>query len=257
MDSIGAKLVQLVHHDFNMLVSGRKLSEDTITQIIVLSEGAFYKHRMIRPKTDRQPPDNTPILLDWHIIQHIYDLHSTLLSVGIAELAVPPPSDVDVGNDDKLALKITATFRRTLPGLRIAGKWLRANNGTLMKDPEYIAIFEEKGGGVKVSKEHPDKISKCSVKTIEFWSRYVDFICALMEAFPKSNLPVLTSPLDEDIDMRGFLPLKKLIGTRNATGGQTISEKPHPNAEHLMRIHDLLDDARILAELPVSLDHIF
>lgn len=254
MGSIAVKLDQLVQHDFNLLVSDRKLLEDTIAQIIVLSEGAFYKHRMIRPKTDRRPPANTSALLDWRIIRHIYDLHSTLLSVGIAELAVPPPSDVDVGDNEKLALKITATFRRTLPGLRIASKWLRANNGTLMKDPEYIAFCEEeKNKGIVVSKEHPDKISGYSVKTVEFWSRYVEFICALAEAFPQSSLPALTTPLDEDANMRGFLPLKKLMGEDNSTGGPGSPEMPHPNAEQLMRIHDLLEDARLLAELPYSL----
>ncbi|KAJ3560993.1 hypothetical protein NP233_g10473 [Leucocoprinus birnbaumii] len=253
MDSIGAKLDQLIQHDFNLLVSERKLLEETIAQIIVLSEGAFYKHRMIRPKTDLRPPANTSVLLDWRIIRHIYDLHSTLLDVGIAELKVPPPSDVDVGDDDKLALKITATFRRTLPGLRIAGKWLRANNGTLLKDPEYVAFTEEqKGKGFEVSKKYPEKISRHSAKTSDFWSRYVEFIVALSKAFPKTSLPGLTSPLDEDVDMRGFLPLRKLMGEENATDSPGSPEKPHPNAEQLMRIHDLLEDAKLLAALPNS-----
>jgi hypothetical protein len=259
MDSISAKLDQLVHDDFNLLVSDRKLLEDTIAQIVVLSEGAFYKHRMIRPKTDRRPPANTSVLLDWRIIRHIYDLHSTLLNVGTAELAVPPPSDVDVG-ENSLALKITATFRRTLPGLRIASKWLRANNGTLMKDPEFVAFCEEeRSRGNEVTKENSDKISGNSTRTIEFWTRYVEFISALAEAFPQSSLPTLTSPLDEDVDMRGYLPLKKLMDEEITTDGQgspQVREKPHPNAEQLMRIFDLLGDARILAELPVSVHHI-
>ncbi|KXN88439.1 Protein SMG7 [Leucoagaricus sp. SymC.cos] len=256
MDSISSKVDQLAHHDFNLLVSERNLLADVISQIIVLSEGAFYKHRMIRPKTDRRPPANTSVLLDWRIIRHIYDLHSTLLNIGKAELAVPPPSDVDVG-EDSLALKITATFRRTLPGLRIASKWLRANNGSLMKDPEFIVFQEEeKAKGNQVTKEQPNKISGHSTRTIEFWTCYVEFISALAAAFPKTSLPALASPLDEDIDMRGFLPLKKLISKEDTNDGQgspRSREKPHPNAEQLMRIHDLLEDAKLLAELPNSL----
>ncbi|KAF9453313.1 hypothetical protein P691DRAFT_60717 [Macrolepiota fuliginosa MF-IS2] len=255
MDSIGRKLDHLVHHDFGLLVSERQLLSETISQIIVLSEGVFCKHRMIRPKTERQLPANTPILLDWRIIRHILDLHSTLLNVGKAELAVPPPSDVAVG-ENSLALKITATFRRTLPGLRIASKWLRANFRTLLQDPEFIALQEQKkSNGIEVSKDVPHKISGCSAITIEFWKGYTEFVRALAEAFPKTNLPALTSPLDEDVDMRGFLPLKKLMGENDEGVGQGSTqtrERPHPNAEQLMRIYDLLEDAKLLAELPSS-----
>ncbi len=141
MDSIGRKLDQLVHDDFNLLVSERLLLADTISQIIVLSQGAFCKHRMIRPRTEHPVPANTSVLLDWRIIRHIFDLHGTLLNVGKAELTVPPPSDVDV-SENGLALKITAVFRRTLPALRIASKWLRANSRTLLQDPEYLAFSE-------------------------------------------------------------------------------------------------------------------
>lgn len=256
MDSIGRKLDHLVHCDFNLLVSERHLLADTISHIIVLSESAFCKHRMVRPKTERPVPANTSILLDWRIIRHILDLHSTLLNVGKTELAVPPPSDVDVG-ENSLALKITAVFRRTLPGLRIASKWLRANFKTLMQDPEYVAFREqEKAKGIEVSKEAPHKISGYSIRTVEFWKSYADFVRALEEAFPKSSLQALTSPLDEDIDMRGFLPLKKLMGEDNEgddQGSPQTREKPHPNAEQLMRIYDLLEDAKLLVELPVSL----
>lgn len=253
MDSICRKLDQLVHHDFNLLVSHRHLLPDTISQIIVLSESAFCTHRMIRPKTDRQLPANTSVLLDWRIIRHIFDLHSTLLNVGRAELAVPPPSDVN-GGENGLALKITAVFRRTLPGLRIASKWLLANYRTLMQDPESIAAQnQETMKRIELSKDSPDKISGHSVQTIKFWENYIEFVGALLEAFPKNSLPALVSPLDEDLDMRGFLPLKKLMGENGEQDGQT-REKPHPNVEQLMRIHDLLEDARLLSELPVGLN---
>ncbi len=55
--------------------------------------------------------------------------------------------------------------------------------------------------------------------------------------------------------MRGFLPLKKLMDDNLEEGDQgspQVREKPHPNVEQLMRIYDLLEDARLMAELPVS-----
>ncbi|EKM78372.1 hypothetical protein AGABI1DRAFT_75950 [Agaricus bisporus var. burnettii JB137-S8] len=255
MDSISCKLDQLVQHDFNLLVSQRHLLPDVISQVIVLSESAFCINRMIRPKADRQLPASTSVLLDWRIIRHIFDLHSTLLDVGTAELAVPPPSDVN-GGETSLALKITAVFRRTLPGLRIASKWIIANHKTILQDPEFVAWKEqEQAKGIQISKESPEKISGYSVQTIKFWDSYIEFIRALMEAFPRKNLPALVSPLDEDLDMRGFLPLKKSMGGDGEQGGlgsvQT-RERPHPNAEQLMRIHDLLEDARRISELPHS-----
>lgn len=255
MDSISCKLDQLVQHDFNLLVSQRHLLPDVISQVIVLSESAFCINRMIRPKADRQLPASTFVLLDWRIIRHIFDLHSTLLDVGTAELAVPPPSDVN-GGETSLALKITAVFRRTLPGLRIASKWIIANHKTILQDPEFVAWKEqEQAKGIQISKESPEKISGYSVQTIKFWDSYIEFIRALMEAFPRKNLPTLVSPLDEDLDMRGFLPLKKSMGgdgEQGDLGSIQTRERPHPNAEQLMRIHDLLEDARRISELPVS-----
>lgn len=253
MDSISRKLDQLVQHDFNLLVSQRHLLSDVISQVIVLSESAFCINRMVRPKTDRQLPASTFILLDWRIIRHIFDLHSTLLDVGTAELAVPPPSDVN-GGENSLALKITAVFRRTLPGLRIASKWILANYKTLGQDPEFVALKEqEQAKGIQMLKESPEKISGYSVQTMKFWDSYIEFIRALTEAFPKKNLPALASPLDEDLDMRGFLPLRKLMDSdQSGPGSVQTREKPHPNAEQLMRIHDLLEDARRVSELPVS-----
>jgi protein SMG7 len=57
------------------------------------------------------------------MIDHLLDLHGALLEVGEDELRDLPPID----SIDDLAQRITATFRRTLPALRIASKWLRAN----------------------------------------------------------------------------------------------------------------------------------
>jgi hypothetical protein len=63
--------------------------------------------------------------------------------------------------------------------------------------------------------------------------------------------------LEEDVDMRGFLPLKKLMvgeekGEVESKGeGNKAAAQVHPNEEQLMRIADLLNDAKLLTEFEV------
>jgi len=54
--------------------------------------------------------------------------------------------------------------------------------------------------------------------------------------------------------MRGFVPLKNLMGEVRSTKGDTLpaplgqAQDDHPNAWQLMRISDLLQDAKELAD---------
>lgn len=269
MKSISPKHDDKVSNGFFALVSERHLSIDTISNIVVLSQGALWKHRMIRhvpaPNHRGHPPipvpPGTPKLIEWSIVSHLLDLHIDLLEVGKDELKDPPQMD---GLED-LAQRISATFRRTLPALRIASKWLRANFSYIAQDLEYAAFLEQEkqrdeetqiGEGMQKKSSH--KISAFSPKTRLFWETYAQFILALSQAFPKRDLPAFDAPLEEDTDMRGFLPLKSLMGEdKKIDGGKSIGgnmarEQVHPNVEQLMRISDLLDDANYLAKLEVS-----
>jgi hypothetical protein len=177
-------------------------------------------------------------------------MHIVLLEVGKHELKELPSMD-NVDNDP--AQRITATFRRILPPLRIASKWLRSNLVYVMQDPEFKAYQQkEKSKGAKIPQKGEGKISGHSHHTVRFWNRYTQFMTALANAFPDERLLPLSDPLEEDIDMRGFLPLKKAVGesfslTDSGTSGRV------PNEEQLMRISDLLADARAMIEIDVSL----
>lgn len=203
-----------------------------------------------RPSRNRHneihiPPEGTEIQIEWDILNHLLDLHLSLLEVGKDELKDPPQTDVT----DDPAQRISATFRRTLPALRIASKWLRANFKYLSSDREFLAFQKtEKLKGIDVFKADPAKISAYSTKTIDFWKAYAAFMLLLLQAFPKDKLPVFDGPLDEDIEMIGFLPLQGYL----AENKKTAAEKVHPNVEQLMRISDLFADAKELIELPVS-----
>lgn len=273
MDSLSPKHAEGVCDDLMALVSERILPIDQISKVIVLSEGALWKHRMIRdPGITDQNPTSPPAIsaaaIETRILSHILALHRVLLQVGIVELEAPPE---DAAEND-LAQRITATFRRTLPALRIAGKWLRAN---------LRYVLESQGADAPLEKERYQRSERYSrmVRSIKmgerstgvprFWSTYAEFSSALLRAFPAERLPVMNAPLEEDIEMRGFLPLRKMVGEgrssvegkglghegvaedRNLIAAQT-RDQVHPNVEQLMRIADLLDDANALVEMEVS-----
>ena len=264
MNSISPKHSEKVYNDFYSLVSDRHLPIDMITSSIVLSQGALWKHRMIRDnavthtRDDSSPavPAGTPTVVEWAILDHLLDLHCALLEVGKDELKDIPPMD---GIDD-LAQRITATFRRTLPALRIASKWLRANFKYVVQDQEFASFQKtEKGKDPESSnKKSTNKISGHSTKTLQFWKTYAQFSLALSLAFPANELPSLSAPLEEDIEMRGFSPLRNLMG-ESKTSSEKLSadgvgqsrEQVHPNVEQLMRIADLLDDAQALVAMEV------
>lgn len=243
-----------VYEDFHRLVGNRDLSGDTISNVVVLSEGALWKHRMIRDtnsartkhEVTRSPEAN--IVLEWRIFRHLLDIHIALLEVGKQELKEAPSME-KVDND--LAQRITATFRRTLPALRIASKWLKANINYVMQDPEFKAHQQkERSKGGEPSQKAQGKISGHSGHTIRFWNRYSQFVTSLAHAFPEKDLVPLSHPLEEDIDMRGFLPLKKAMGEGVSVKDRTA--EAHPNEEQLMRISELLSDAKDIAALENS-----
>jgi protein SMG7 len=243
MDATSPEQTDRVREEFDSLVSGRVLPIDTIWKVVVLGHGALWKHRMIRDMGQNKKSDAiltaaSSAAIESRILIHIFSLHITLLKIGLVELAESPPEDAAEGD---LAQRITATFRRTLPALRIAGKWLSANF-------KYVLRAQE-----AVGKERDT-----------LWATYSRFSSVLSNVFPIERLPPMTTPLDEDIEMRGFLPLgrmmfgeTKCIATENEKGDDG-SKAPagqglvHPNEEQLMRIADLLDDAKALMAMENS-----
>ncbi|KAF9523815.1 hypothetical protein CPB83DRAFT_898487 [Crepidotus variabilis] len=247
-----------VAKSFYTLVSQRHLPDNMILSTIVLSQGALWKHKIIRDTQSSHPsrqndlssaPLGTDVQIEWAIVDHLLDLYFSLLEVGKDELKDPPHTDVS----GDLAQIISATFRRTLTALRIASKWLRANFKYLARDREFLAFQKaEKLRGVEILKTEPTKMSGYSTKTIRFWKAYAAFMLLLSQAFPDDNLPVFDGPLEEDLEVRGFLPLQGYMTESKKAGVNGVAEQVHPNVEHLMRISDLLADAKSLAELEHS-----
>ncbi|KAJ7594373.1 hypothetical protein C8J56DRAFT_745711, partial [Mycena floridula] len=231
-DVVARKLMKSTNDEFFDLVSYRHMPEDLISSFIVLSQSALWKHLMIQdPPGSRKKGSSdsaqtilSASVIEARIFEYILALHTSLLEVGIDQLKEPPP--VDAAEND-LAQRITAVFRRTLPALRIASKWLLANYDYVMRD---LASDVSSTGPILST----------------FWKAYADFLRALSRAFPVDRLPSMTGALDEDVEMRGFLPLRDMMGGNS--GSRLPAGQHHPNVLQLMRIGDLFNDAMAIVK---------
>ena len=227
MDSIAPKHDETVVKEFSELVSDRVLSIDTISKVIIAAQGALWKHRKVSASAS--------VSMESRIATHILALHRALLKSGITEL-----DEAAKIVEDDLAMRITATFRRTLPALRIASKWLRVNLDYVLGDTRKDISNAERGLVIN------------DIST--FWEAYTSFATRIVLVFPPTNLPELKRSLEEDYDTRGYLPLGGLLAQEVASTeieGQDLraSEQVHPNEEQLMRIWDIGHDARLVAEI--------
>ncbi|KAI0299414.1 hypothetical protein B0F90DRAFT_1631373 [Multifurca ochricompacta] len=227
MDSISPKHDESVVKEFSELVSDRILSTDTITKVIVAAQGALWKQRKVSASAS--------VAMESRIVGHVLALYRALLQSGITEL-----DEAAKIVEEDLAMRITATFRRTLPALRIASKWLRVNLNYVLGDTRKGKIDLERGPVIKVIPA--------------FWEVYTSFATRIVLVFPPTSLPKLTRPLEEDVDARGYLPLGGMLVqdtllTNPEGDDPRTPEQVHPNEEQLMRIWDIGHDARLIAEI--------
>ena len=246
------------------LVSERVLPIDLIMRVIIVAEGALWKHRTFRSSSaganGRSRIAGSQLLVtESQIATHVMALHRTLLAVGIQELKEAP-------QEDDLAQRITATFRRTLPALRIASKWLRANLPYVLQshDPS-IRLENEQSSQRNVHVSRPE--SHFFIEGLaQFWAAYAEFSNALLSNFPVEKLPPFDATLEEDVEVAAFLPLKRAISDQRISSNDdrraaSSAQEPmsvnssrtqaHPNEEQLMRIADLLADAQALTYIKV------
>ncbi|PCH37548.1 hypothetical protein WOLCODRAFT_128570 [Wolfiporia cocos MD-104 SS10] len=267
MSTVLPQYSQRVIDDYRGLVSERVLPTEMIWKVVILSQAALWKHRMTRrPSVNgsgrRAPSTASAAMIESSIATHLLALYRVLLEVGVVEVAESPPEDV--GEQD-LAQSITATFRRTLPALRLLGKWLRANLKYILqaqpRENANVPDGSDSSEGREHGGRHRRRRSGGHPRVIdglrEFWAAYVQFANALMRTFPEDRLPMLSASFEEDVEMVGFRPLEsssssdRTIGTSvlegAAMGAGQGREGVHPNEEQLMRIGNLLADSRALA----------
>lgn len=254
------------------LIESRSLTSEVIVKTLVMALGALWNLRMYSqplPGSSAQATQSQPssrVTSSKHsepfILAHILNLFRILMQVGVSEMqgvelssATSPTAMGQQRSSLVLAQRITATFRRTLPALRIASKWLKCHL-------EYV----------KRSSPEAD-IAAPPTAFDAFWTTYAAFANALTRTFDDddglASCPPLTTRLEEDVDMQGFAPLKRsMFGTGQDVGDGTVEaflktvpsnvanalpeDAVHPNEEQLMRIGDLLVDAKFISQSPVS-----
>ncbi|GAA97893.1 uncharacterized protein L969DRAFT_52924 [Mixia osmundae IAM 14324] len=226
----------------------RELPSEVIIKVVVLAMSSLWDARMPdASKTAKVDVGSSSELVQTTALEHILRLAVSIMSIATGETmegdldgnAADPASATD------LAQRITAVTRRLLPALRILHKWT-------MCHVDYLRSFVD-------SPSASDPLLDCLQ---QFWKAHASFYNALNATFALESLPASqTYHLEEDLDMMGFLPLKR--GSREKTvalethdlAGLKLAEprqRPHPNEEQLMRISDLLTNSRLLARSPVS-----
>lgn len=212
--------------DFADLVADRILPIDMISKVVVLAQGALWKHRMVRRPGHGDRRHNKLHATESDIVTHLIATHRVLLTNGSVELSESPPEDAA---ETDLAQRITATFRRTLPALRMAGKWLRANTRYISQSRRQAPMDDGSTPTTPSRNAWRGRDKKHTAPPVvvngldAFWREYARFCSTLLRAFPLEALPKLRTQLEEDIEMAGFLPLRKFMmgpdGRATGTGG--------------------------------------
>ncbi|OCF33156.1 hypothetical protein I316_05201 [Kwoniella heveanensis BCC8398] len=228
---------------FSMLLKARRLSAEVVVKTTAVAIGSHYRARSTMGL--EQPPKQIQRSLEAETkaLEFLLNTFEVLMRVGAEEVEEARSTlgdesalalDGEDGNEDQLPQFISAVLRRILPSLRIVSKWIKL-------DLEYL-------------NRHTSLPAFTS-----FWATYRRFIDAVESVFPIDRLPSLPNPLEEDIDMRGFMPLQRGITTHGgptnghstATGdpeGTGVHGDVHPNEEQLMRLADLQVDAKLITQ---------
>lgn len=197
----------------------REISTDVLAQLATSNIGVAH----LLSKTSRSTAAGVPLKSQEHRrvqMMHalLIDFTTLLLDILRHELSRITSVLEQGEQEEDLALGVSAVVRRMLPALRIASKWLTIN--------------------------------MLSARPV--WTGYLSAMTLCASKFPRNRLPPVPSPLPEDVDMRGFVPLEGGL-SRVPNPGQHIDT--HIENEVLHRLSALLADAAEIAQRIVSQKH--
>lgn len=229
-----AKQARQTIFSFNFLLAERLLPIGLIIKVYTASLGALWSLRL-RAKSKKEPKA-VDGQMESVILAHVMDLHLGLVKLAIKELSSTPASASGIPSTAP-AERITAVLRRILQSLRVASKWVVANQDYLSRtaNPE--------------KEPHPSLARTLG----EFWPAYATFITTLATTFPKQDLRGVPSVvLEEDVELSAFTPLKGSLKSAAKNGSVVALNQVHPNDEYLLRIRDVLKDAVTLTKSEVT-----
>ncbi|BEJ12115.1 hypothetical protein CspHIS471_0205750 [Cutaneotrichosporon sp. HIS471] len=232
---------------FARSLRARKLPSETIVKTTAMAIGSHWYCRLdasrggsgIGDPAEAAKAERRRAVEDLSL-SFLFAVYTALVNVTTAEVEEALASRVGedesaVADDDDdddidtvlaLAVRITAVVRRILPSLRIMSRWLKTHL-------DYVSRAAH-GSNPEL---------RAGIDT--FWTAYKRLMLALARLFPLIQLPSLDGPLEEDVDMRGFLPLR--VGNAEESFEPQCADV-HPNEEQLMRIADLLVDVKLLMQ---------
>lgn len=203
-----------------------------MSDTVVLALGALWKQRMVKTSNNISRENKYNNGLESLMVKHILELTRSLMYNGVVQMAETPE---DVQGSKDLSRHITVSLRRTIQGLRIMSKWLVSN---------FSYIESSRVASAATPEDLAETVNG-------FLKTYAEFFTVLAETFPPQQLPELRAPLEEDVFMNGFSPIKRGLFAPVALtekGLEPGQSQVHPNEEYLMRISDLIEDARSICD---------
>ncbi|KAH8916318.1 hypothetical protein BT69DRAFT_1250382 [Atractiella rhizophila] len=223
---------------FGSALKERALLADTVLKVVVTALCAFHNSRLTHSASLSSPALDSEFIARDHALLLFKEMFDLASEETMECLDIPSPL---LSEDEPLSLaqRISAPLRRMLPALRIVSKWTMA---------------------------HLDYLSRTNSAILtQFWSSYCNFNNALKSPFPLETVPLdEEAMLEEDVEMLGFSPLKRGLRDRGGyvtgkngrlvrkAGGNVERRDMHPNEEQLIRIKDLQNDVKLIAESKAS-----
>lgn len=213
-------------------------------------------------------------LLD-HVLstaQALFDIATAQSRIALENASLPPsgPAHKAAARDGQspAAKNLTPVMRRVLPAMRIASKWIKSHLDYIDRSQQTCISKAAEGLGAPQGKSDNAEAVACAAAELaliqrveDFWASFVIFTNTLRYAFPFDALPNLGTvrptgaaplSLEEDTDLRGFIPTRRGMLTQDDKPVKSADRALHPNEEQLMRIADLLVDAKVIAESEAS-----
>lgn len=242
MDTVAPGLNDRLLVTFRSLIAERHLPLNNVIETVIMAQGALWKHRMLRDPGEESRTSAS--VIESRIARHTLGTYITLMDVGLHQIQIGS-KELGVQDSDDLAQKITAPFRRMLPALRLASKWLRANL-------KYVLQAQSRADEARQGSIFIDNLES-------FWETYARFMLEISRVFLTAKLPSTPKPLREDNELRGFLPFTKFLASSDSSDvsdrleprGAITQSDEHPNEDHLMRIAGLVEDACAIASTKV------
>ncbi|GAA5894156.1 uncharacterized protein JCM6883_003734 [Sporobolomyces salmoneus] len=318
-------LMKRVEEMFQGCTRERLITSDGVLKIVVTSLAALWHARLTRSKAlndnstlqlsklkstselgslkptsskvAETPSASVGPKLEPHILLHVLQLYTSLLSLSSSEtnelytsnLTSSSSVSIDENNDEipplSLDSNISAVLRRSIPALRILGRWLktqldyiervekrliekekkrlrarkRASGGTSSLEEAQRSLDSSGGGTGTGSQDETVLSSREFEETLDgFWQAFADYSNSIKLAFPNQvgRLPVLEEGvwLEEDVECLGFAPLRRKSAGMGDTreGARRVGRDVHPNQEVLMRIEEAQRFAEEIVDSPFS-----